>query len=283
LVFLQAATLLLVQASPVAEYPDKVIVLEQGSGEKVPIDMNLLPRIVGGQDARMNEFPFMAYMIGINNDNTQNLCGTSILNANYMLTAAHCIDSPKLQYVQVVVGDHSMQNQGETNAQRLWVSEITIHNYNPNTIENDIAIMKLSSPITFTNTIQPACLASGSNQYVGWTATAMGWGGIYHDGPTADILQKLNLEVISPSECQTMGGSSSTQRICVVDRSQNKGACHGDSGGPLVVYENGKYRQVGIASYITSRCGTAGKPTVYVRVTAYRSWIQQQVGSTLAC
>ena len=45
-------------------------------------------RIVGGRDATIEEFPFMAAMLWQGGSN----CGGSILNANTILSAAHCTE-----------------------------------------------------------------------------------------------------------------------------------------------------------------------------------------------
>lgn len=43
-------------------------------------------RIVGGRDATIEEFPYMASVLWFG----QHVCGGAILNVNTVLTAAHC-------------------------------------------------------------------------------------------------------------------------------------------------------------------------------------------------
>ncbi|KAK3885362.1 hypothetical protein Pcinc_010413 [Petrolisthes cinctipes] len=60
---------------------------------------------------------------------------------------------------------------------RIDVSSITVHEgYNRNTLENDIAVLELSSPLTFSDTVMPVCAPDTTNNFVGETATATGWG-----------------------------------------------------------------------------------------------------------
>ncbi|XP_018347421.1 PREDICTED: venom serine protease 34-like [Trachymyrmex septentrionalis] len=47
-----------------------------------------LSRIIGGREVFENEFPWMAGIISINK--SQVICGASIINDRYVITAAHC-------------------------------------------------------------------------------------------------------------------------------------------------------------------------------------------------
>ena len=54
-------------------------------------------KIVGGTEAIENEFPFLAYL-QLNFSGTagfQQLCGSSIYNEKYVITAAHCVKLPE--------------------------------------------------------------------------------------------------------------------------------------------------------------------------------------------
>lgn len=48
----------------------------------------------------------------------------------------------------------------------------------------------------------------------------------------------------------------------------------GDSGGPLHCLVNGQYTVHGVTSFVSSQgCNVARKPTVFTRVSAYISWM----------
>jgi len=154
--------------------------------------------------------------------------------------------------------------------------------------ENDIAIIRLAEKIQMGPTVQPICLASGTSDYADRYATVMGWGvntyGYLPDNGVQSTepqnLQKTQMYILKPSVCGQLVDSSHTTpgKMCIYDvQSADKGVCSGDSGGPMVVNENGKYVQVGIASYINGPCGTA-VPSVYSRVTYFKNFIQQVVG-----
>uniref|UniRef100_A0ABI7ZQP8 Chymotrypsin-like elastase family member 1 n=1 Tax=Felis catus TaxID=9685 RepID=A0ABI7ZQP8_FELCA len=54
----------------------------------------------------------------------------------------------------------------------------------------------------------------------------------------------------------------------------------GDSGGPLHCLVNGKYAVHGVTSFVSSLgCNVSRKPTVFTRVSAYISWINNVIAS----
>jgi len=256
--------------------------------DKIPIDLlssfDIQPKIVGGQNAVAHEYPFMVHLKSYRGDGgSYSQCGGSILSNKYILTAAHCVHFDDLKYIQVIAGDHNRVRTDDAVTQDRWAVRIFYAGYNPTTIENDIAVLELQYDLTWSNTVSQSCLASGSDTYAGWQGTVIGWGRTTHGGTSASILQKLNMEILSRTECNQLGGGSSDKQICVIDRRNPRGVCHGDSGGPLVVYQNGRLRQTGVASYITANCGTPNAPSVYVRVSAYIPWMESIVRAKLAC
>ena len=48
-------------------------------------------QIIGGDDTNLQEFPFAALLVFKSNGKSFYLCGGSLINRRYVLTAAHCI------------------------------------------------------------------------------------------------------------------------------------------------------------------------------------------------
>ena len=65
--------------------------------------------------------------------------------------------------------------------------------YDASTFDNDFAIIKLASPVTFSERVSPICLPFTSTNYDNKVATVTGWGDFEYQGIEADILQKVNV------------------------------------------------------------------------------------------
>ena len=128
------------------------------------------------------------------------MCGGSIISAQHILTAATCTQGNLTSYLQVSVGEHDTTDAA---ADIRTVSRITNHpQYNPDNLLNDISILTLSSPLTFSRAMSPVCLpADPSLSYAGATATVTGWGRTSPGGDLADSLQEVELTVWSNEDC----------------------------------------------------------------------------------
>ena len=114
-----------------------------------------------------------------------------------MLTAAHCVVQYTPQEIQVKLGEYDFKKKGETKDKTFHIKSIKIHeNWNDETYENDIAIIKLSKRATLNKSIWPIALPQSSSEYTNTRAFVLGWGTIYFGGPLSDILQEVNLRMI---------------------------------------------------------------------------------------
>lgn len=109
---------------------------------------------------------------------------------------------------------------------------------------NDIAILTLDSPVTFSKTIRPVCLPSGESSFSQLTGVVVGWGSLRENGPQPSILQEVNLPIWTNQQCAAKYGSSApggiiSSMICAGVAA--KDSCSGDSG--LIIYNlQGYYR-----------------------------------------
>jgi len=294
LVLLEAVVCLLVLTSAL---PNKLGYVWVKDGEEFPIDMNLLPRIYGGDNATANEFPFIVFLVMYYKTSTPgrymgSACGGSIVNNDWILTAAHCLvddNGKNPEFVRVLAGSLDKNQQSGPGVQALRSERLVVHSqYNARFINNDIALIKLQSSLRFDNAVQPVCIPSGQNQYIGQEVTAVGWGDMGPNVEDHGILQKLLLSIMDPQVCRRKGGKNSPNFICAEDHIHNSlHSCQGDSGGPLVMTNNrGQFVQVGLESHGVSSttgekwsCGKYfGIASIYTRITTYRTWIQQYIG-----
>merc|ERR1712111_46258 len=102
----------------------------------------------------------------------QYFCGGTILDSKTILTAAHCYYGKTHQTgFFITAGSNHVQKLG----QNVFVDKILMHEgYNPNSLTNDLAILKLKTPLTFNNLVRPAYLPE--TRYSSGIAVASGWG-----------------------------------------------------------------------------------------------------------
>jgi plasminogen len=232
------------------------------------------PKIVGGRVARPNSWPWqISLRVGALQ---QHICGGSVITPYWILTAAHCVyDNPSPSRYTIHAGRHYTSTD-TTGIQRSGVSRVIVHpSYNPNTINNDLALLKLSSPFSMTSHVSPVCLPS-SDAYNGQLCFVTGWGETQGTGGSG-VLKQAGIKVIDSGTCTQPGwyGSSVNPATMICAGYPNGGhdSCQGDSGGPFVCKNGSQWQLNGIVSW-GQGCAQAYKPGVYTRVITYDSWIQ---------
>uniref|UniRef100_A0A3B3ZLF5 Uncharacterized protein n=1 Tax=Periophthalmus magnuspinnatus TaxID=409849 RepID=A0A3B3ZLF5_9GOBI len=212
------------------------------------------------------------------------VCGASILSPKWLLSASHCFitNSQENRIPSNWQSYSGMQDQYKhDDVQRRSIRRIITHpDYNQMTFDYDIALLELSEPLEFTNSIQPICLPSSSHVFTaGMSCWVTGWGAMREGGRAAQLLQKASVKIINDSVCNTVTEGQVTSRMmCSGFLSGGVDACQGDSGGPLTCFEeSGKWFQAGIVSW-GEGCARRNKPGVYSRVTKLRDWIKKETG-----
>ena len=248
------------------------------------------PRIVGGQEATPGEWPWQVALVQSGGDTyLGQFCGGSLIAADWVLTAAHCVDNDAPGDIDVVAGIHDL-TAPETGFRRVGLDEIIVHpGWSNSTKDNDIALLRLASPIAERAggggelpiryaTLPPAAIGA----LAGATTTVTGWGNRLPGGSDyPPRLHEVEVQVIANAACASAYSNLTDNMLCAGVDGGGKDSCQGDSGGPLVYNNSGEWQQVGIVSFGIG-CAEADYPGVYARVSRYIDWIIPLVATDLA-
>ncbi|XP_077130104.1 serine protease 33-like [Ranitomeya variabilis] len=244
-------------------------------------------RIVGGTNALDGEWPWQISL----RYHGSHICGGTLISSQWVMSAAHCFSRPVSPYSYTIQLGRYQLSLADNHTVTSDVSDIIIHPlYNTSDgLQGDIALVKLSSPVTYTRYIQPICLPAASVTFpCGLECWVTGWGTI-NSGvnlPYPETLQKAMTPIIDRARCDDLYhvGSNTSSNISIILDDMicsgyidgGKDSCQGDSGGPLVCKVQGVWYQAGVVSW-GDGCALSHRPGVYTLVTAYTPWIQRYV------
>lgn len=239
-------------------------------------------RVVGGEDGDEGEW---CWQVALINSLNQYLCGAALIGTQWVLTAAHCVTNivRSGDAIYVRVGDHDLTRKyGSPGAQTLRVATTYIHhNHNSQTLDNDIALLKLHGQAELKEGVCLVCLpARGVNHAAGKRCIVTGYGYMGEAGPIPLRVREAEIPIVSDAEC-IRKVNAVTEKIFILPASsfcaggeEGNDACQGDGGGPLVCQDDGFYELAGLVSWGFG-CGRVDVPGVYVKVSSFIGWINQ--------
>ncbi|XP_063622434.1 chymotrypsin-1-like [Cydia splendana] len=229
---------------------------------------DLSSRILYGEYADISEYPYFAYLNGT--------CGAAIISHRWLITAAHCIQGVEEDRVnRAWVGGNTAQT-----SQVYPIDYAVVHpEYDEDMKINDIALLHLAQPLTFSNTVQPLDLPQKEYELNALHKFA-GHGRDEHDLLTK-YLMSMKVRTLGVKECMSnlppdlhrFYTDQDKVVICVKRIDDKPGLCYGDSGSPLVRGNT----LVGIASYIPETCPES-RVGMFANVAPFVGWIGDITG-----
>ncbi|XP_050035684.2 uncharacterized protein mas [Dermacentor andersoni] len=254
----------------------------KGVGSGSGPDRRHAARITGGKDSLPGEWCWQAALI---NSQNQYLCGGALIGTQWVLTAAHCVTSlvRNGEPVFVRVGDHDLGSErAHPGAQTRRVATTYIHhNHNGQTLDNDIALLKLQGGVELNPRVCLVCLpARGAAPTAGDRCTVTGYGYLGEGGPIALRVREAVLPIVEDRDCTAKINAVTEKQFLMPASSYCAGgekgddACQGDGGGPMVCLVDGFYELAGLVSWGFG-CGRPDVPGVYVKVSSFIGWVNQ--------
>ncbi|XP_031563420.1 uncharacterized protein LOC116298966 isoform X2 [Actinia tenebrosa] len=253
---------------------------------------NTRARIIGGRRADRGAHPWQVMLW--NKLDKRHFCGGTLITDRWLVTAAHCVHAKLLfpSNIKIRLGKH-VRTRTERNEQSMNADMIKIHpNYNAmdRTYDSDIALVRTSKKVIFTDYIQPICLPTKEQDFqlmrVNTSGVISGWGSrkVFRD--SARRLYEAGVPIVSTSACKASHPAYiiTPNMFCAGQKNSSLGdACQGDSGGPFSVNSPlpskrnvKRHVLLGVISW-GDGCGHYGKYGVYTRVTNFVDWIMNEI------
>lgn len=238
------------------------------SSERLRHRMRGMVRIIGGRPAPPGKWP---WQVAVLNRYKEAFCGGTLISLRWVVTAAHCVR--KRLFVRLGEHDLLLRNRGEV---EMKVTEAVIHpRYDPDTVVNDVALLRLPIPARPDFGHGVACLPSPDQLLPPHTSCViLGWG---KKRPTdvhgTRVLHEAQVSTIQQGVCRRSYWQYAITDNMVCAGRGRRDSCAGDSGGPLLCKDRTmRYFLQGITSF-GDGCGKRGKYGIYTRTAGYVRWM----------
>ncbi|XP_053195114.1 tryptase-2-like [Scomber japonicus] len=231
--------------------------------------------IIGGNDAKEGKWKWMVQLNLTTDDITTWGCGGTILNDQWVLTAASCWDKEEdWRRSMVVVGARSLDEEARYMAIKHFIKHPEYRSFHGGS-QNNIALIQLKKKLKPEH-VTPVTLPNANEVFdESSECWVTGWGKVgRNELPAPKTLQEVKLPIVRADVCKSKYNWLTSDVLCVGGKLGGIGACKGDEGGPLVCKTARGYVQAGIVSFGSAQgCGLPKEPSVYTRVSKYLTFI----------
>lgn len=265
-------------------YKESAVDVKQEYLEKKKQDCLDSTKVVGGEDAEANAWPWQVYLsicgtfFGLMECN---VCGGSLVSNKWIVTAAHCV--PYQPRGRILVGAHDLNDKNYMSYALGNMVKHYMWNY-PGKFQNDIALTSAADGEVMTidwSVSTPVCLPHPNSCFeTGMSCVVTGWGLTAERGKLADTLQVVGVRLMAQEQCKQYEGYGeiADTMLCAGFEGGSHDACSGDSGGPLVCrMSQGAARGAWVLHGVVSwgyGCARPSSPGIYTRVVDYLDWIK---------
>ncbi|XP_061196066.1 neurotrypsin-like isoform X1 [Saccostrea echinata] len=234
-------------------------------------------RIVGGHSSIRGNWPWIASIfLHIPPMSQEQFCAGSLVNDEWILTAAHCFDrTTDKRDIRVRLGEYNLRRR-DPSEQTFNVTELYLHPlYTKASHDFDIALIKLNRPAdTSTEYVNNICLPLASEEnFENDYCFVAGWGNTGStDASKTMVLQEAKIPLLGNDVCKSIYRQLTDNMMCGGYVFGGIDTCQGDSGGPLSCRRNGRWEVGGVISW-GNGCAQVMKPGVYTRAKPYLQWI----------
>ncbi|OWF54256.1 Hemicentin-1 [Mizuhopecten yessoensis] len=237
-------------------------------------------RVINGYDTPLGFYPSM---LSLHKTDRGHWCGASLIGPKHVLTAAHCVDDYE-EGLYYLLGGAVQIDKFHTQGKEMHIAKVTLHPdviLSNNEIQNDFALIELTSPVDESTYLSSVCLPpSTTDIYSYHSCFVLGWGATEY-GSIPNHLKMLQVDLLTEDDIERCHdivkikyGFVPANGICVDTREKHSPICFGDSGGPLVCKnQQNRWELIGVTSFGDPSCLNSEITDIYEGVIPHLDFI----------
>ncbi|XP_044146794.1 vitamin K-dependent protein C [Bufo gargarizans] len=253
---------------PVVEFP---------CGKMKIFNSNYSARLTGAKKGKKGDSPWQALIVFEKKFH----CGGVLIYPSWVISAAHCFRQNGKYFVRL--GEFDRRTLEDTE-QQIYVTKIITHpQFKVETVDNDIALLRLSQPAVYNKYVLPICLpsyglAETKLTLEGTETIVTGWGNQDQSlRNRTSILSYIQIPIVPHENCsEVMQNRVTDNMLCAGRLGDRQDACSGDSGGPMVTNFRDTWFLIGLVSW-GEGCGRLDNFGIYTKVNNYLQWMHQEL------